>query len=196
MKPVDWKSQSGQALVEMAIILPILLVLLLGIISYGLYINAVDTVQQATRLGVRAATIGSSLGCPGDSAQTQLSHGKSVTVYGIVDDQLKANRWLAGSVPSTPITYAVVIGNQSDFQDNEVLLTVRVPYHPVVPIPKLLPSTVEITDTYEMLVQNSQASNAITTSEPTGPPYYETAQWTSPPPPSSNVTWLIQPGGC
>ncbi|MHB1956957.1 MAG: TadE/TadG family type IV pilus assembly protein, partial [Sulfobacillus sp.] len=37
----------GQALVETALVLPLVLLLIFGIISYGLYINAVDTVQQA-----------------------------------------------------------------------------------------------------------------------------------------------------
>lgn len=196
MKMSRWRSRSGQALIEMAVILPVLLILILGIISYGLYINAVDTVQQATRLGVRAATIGSTLGCPGDSASEELASGHPATVYGIVNDQLKGNRWLSHDVGSTPITYAAVIGSQVNSQQNEVLLTVSVPYHPVVPIPTLLPSTIEISDTYQMMVQNSQASNATTTDEPTSPPYNETTQWTSPSPPSSGVTWLTQPGGC
>lgn len=190
------RARSGQALIEMALILPVLLILLLGIISYGLYINAVDTVQEAVRLGVRGASIGDTMGCPGDSAAKALASGNQATVYGVVDDQLNGNRWLSSDMIPTSISYAAIVGNQSDSLQNNVMITVAVPYHPVIPIPGLLPAHMEIAQTYEMMVQNPQPSNAVTTSEPTGSPYNETNQWTSPPPPSGNVEYLIQPGGC
>lgn len=190
------RAHSGQALVEMALILPVLLILLIGIISYGLYINAVDTVQEAVRLGARGASIGDTMGCPGDSAAKELASGHQATVYGVVDDQLNGNRWLSSDRVPTSISYAAIIGNQSDSQQNNVMITVAIPYHPIIPIPGLLPAQMEIAQTYEMMVQNPQPTNAVTTAEPTGSPYYESNQWTSPPPPSGNVEYLIQPGGC
>lgn len=60
--------RSGQALVEFALILPLLLLVLLAIITYGLFINADVTVQQAARIGARSAALGNLLGCPGDLA--------------------------------------------------------------------------------------------------------------------------------
>jgi Flp pilus assembly protein TadG len=190
------REQSGQALIEMALVLPILLILLLGIVSYGLYINAVDTVQQSVRLAVRAASIGDTMGCPGDSAAAQLAAGKNPTVYGVVDDQIQTNRWLAGQNTTTPVSYAAIIGLQDDSQQNNVMITVSLPYHPVVPIPGLLPSTIQISQTYEMLVQSPQNSGATTGSLPTGSPYDETTQWTNPSPPTQGVEYLTQPGGC
>lgn len=190
------RDRRGQALVEMALVLPVLLLLIMGTISYGLYINAVDTVEQATRLGVRAATLGDTMGCPADSAEQELAQGSVPTVYGVVDDQLHGNRWIAGDLNSTPISLATVIGSQSNGQQDTVLLTVAIPYHPLVPIPALLPATLEIAQTYEMMVQNPQPSNATTSSEPVGSPYYESSAWTTPAPPTSNVSYLVQPGGC
>lgn len=190
------KSRSGQALVEMALVLPVLLILVMGVISYGLYINAVDTVQQSVRLAVRAASIGDTMGCPGNSAVIQLAAGQNPTVYGVVDDQITTNQWLASEHTATPITFAAVVGNQSTATQNTVMVTVALAYHPVVPLPGLLPATVEIAQTYEMLVQNNQPANATTTTEPTGSPYAETTQWTTPPPPSTNVNYLVQPNGC
>lgn len=188
--------RSGQALIEMALILPILLMLVLGVISYGLYINAVDTVQEAARLAARSATIGDTMGCPGDSAQSQLASGSAPTVYGVVDDQLNGNRWLSPSLTPYSVSFAAVVGNQSNSQNNNIVVTVAVPYHPLIPIPGLLPTTMEIAQTYEMMVQNAQPSNAITTTEPTGSPYNESSSWTSPAPPTTNVSYLTQPGGC
>ncbi len=193
IRRIKWRS--GQALIEMALILPILLLLIVAVISYGLYINAVDTVQQSVRLGVRAVAIGDTIGCPGDSASAQLAQGKTPTLYGVVDDQINGNRWLASSY-TTPVSFAAVIGNQSDSQQNNIIVTVAIPYHPLIPIPGLLPTTLEIAQTYEMMMENPQPSDSVTASEPTGSPYLETSQWTFPSPPSSNIEYLVQPGGC
>ncbi len=194
-----FRDRSGQAVVEMALVLPILVLFILGIVSYGLYINAVDTVQQAVRLGARSAALGDTLGCPGDSAETELGQGKPATVYGVVDDQLNNNKALSptsGGTPLPVVSYAAVIGNQSNAQQNDILMTVAYAYHPVIPIPGLLPGTVEIAETYQMMVETPAPSNALTTTEPTAAPYDESAQWTNPAPPSSNVSYLVEPGGC
>ncbi|MCL5971539.1 MAG: hypothetical protein M1499_03140, partial [Firmicutes bacterium] len=65
-----------------------------------------------------------------------------------------------------------------------------------LPIPGLLPSTIEIAQTYQMMVQTAQPQNATTPNQPTGSPYDETSQWTQPTPPTTNVTYLTQPNGC
>jgi hypothetical protein len=52
--------QRGAAAVEFALIAPVLFVLVLGIIDFGLYINAAAVVNNAAREGVRAASLGAS----------------------------------------------------------------------------------------------------------------------------------------
>ena len=54
------KNQNGQALVEFAIILPILLMLVMGILQFGMMLNAYLTIENASREGARAGIIGSS----------------------------------------------------------------------------------------------------------------------------------------
>lgn len=54
------KNQKGQALVEFAIILPLLLLLIMGIIQFGMIINAYLSIQNAAREGARAGILGSS----------------------------------------------------------------------------------------------------------------------------------------
>ncbi len=54
------RSQRGASAVEFALIAPILIVLVFGIIDFGLYINAASVVGNATREGVRAASLGAS----------------------------------------------------------------------------------------------------------------------------------------
>ena len=54
------KNQSGQALVEFTIVLPILMLLIMGIFQFGMMLNAYITIGNAAREGARAGIIGSS----------------------------------------------------------------------------------------------------------------------------------------
>jgi Flp pilus assembly protein TadG len=55
-----WQDRKGQALVEFALVVPLLLLFLLGIIQMGLLFNGFITIQQAARIGVREASLGDS----------------------------------------------------------------------------------------------------------------------------------------
>ncbi|WDL99479.1 pilus assembly protein [Alicyclobacillus sp. ALC3] len=158
--------QHGQALLEFALVLPILLLLVLGIVSFGLYINADVTIQQAARIGARAASIGATLGCPGDSAKAQIQSGSSATVYGVVDDQINQGVGLStGSGSSakqvlTPTPTIVTNPNGTAGANSIVTVTVAMTYNPIVPIPGLLPPSMTIKQAYSMLVEDPQPSNA------------------------------------
>jgi Flp pilus assembly protein TadG len=54
------KNQKGQALVEFAIILPIILMLVMGILQFGMMLNSYLAIENAAREGARAGIIGSS----------------------------------------------------------------------------------------------------------------------------------------
>ncbi len=51
-----WRRSKGQSLVEMALVLPILLVVLFGIMEFGYIIFAYSTVSQAARSAAEAAS--------------------------------------------------------------------------------------------------------------------------------------------
>ncbi|SHI95900.1 Flp pilus assembly protein TadG [Clostridium cavendishii DSM 21758] len=53
------KNQKGQALVEFAIILPIFLILVMGIIQFGMILNTYLSIENASREGARNGIIGS-----------------------------------------------------------------------------------------------------------------------------------------
>ena len=57
---MDLKSSRGQAMVEMALILPVLLMLILSIVEFGLVFNHYLTLQNASREAARSASIGAS----------------------------------------------------------------------------------------------------------------------------------------
>ncbi|OAA93725.1 TadE/TadG family type IV pilus assembly protein [Clostridium coskatii] len=52
-------NEKGQALVEFAIILPILLLIVMGIVQFGMVVNSYITIENASREGARAGIIGS-----------------------------------------------------------------------------------------------------------------------------------------
>jgi Flp pilus assembly protein TadG len=54
----NWRSTKGAALVEFAIVVMLLLMLVFGMIEYGILISDRLLLQQAAREGVRAAAIG------------------------------------------------------------------------------------------------------------------------------------------
>lgn len=54
------KNQKGQALVEFALILPILLILVMAILQFGMMLNSYLTIENASREGARAGIVGSS----------------------------------------------------------------------------------------------------------------------------------------
>lgn len=54
------KLETGQSLVEFAIMLPILLLVVMGIIEFGFIMNSYLTLQNAAREGARAGALGSS----------------------------------------------------------------------------------------------------------------------------------------
>ncbi len=184
------KARSGQALVEFALVLPLLLLLLLGIISYGLYINADVTVQQAARIGARSAALGNALGCPGDSANEQQLKGNPLTIYGLVDDQINlgfnmsvmqnGSAYPVLTIPgsSPPSSSVIETIDPQDPAEEYVTVTVNYPYHPVIPLPGLLPAHLLLHQSYTMMVQTPEPANALA------------------PGSSSSTAQVIQPGGC
>ncbi|MCT4566679.1 MAG: pilus assembly protein [Maledivibacter sp.] len=54
------KSKKGQAMVEMAIVIPILLIILMGIFEFGRIFNTYIILTNASREGARRAALGAS----------------------------------------------------------------------------------------------------------------------------------------
>lgn len=81
-----WRRDRGAAAVEMALVLPLLMLVICGIIDFGRMFNAQITLTQASREGARAAAFGQTSGQT--TARVQLAaSGLSdpVTVTGIVN---------------------------------------------------------------------------------------------------------------
>ena len=91
MKKTDIKNERGQTMTEFALILPLLVVLLFGIIQFGIIFNNYVTLTDAVRAGARtgavsrgtsnpsAACVNQVLGAAGNLNQAQLQPTVSCT---------------------------------------------------------------------------------------------------------------------
>ena len=70
MKRVDrFRNEDGQAITEFALVLPILMAILLGIIQFGIIFNNYITLTDATRAGARKAAVSRFLNDNGAAAK-------------------------------------------------------------------------------------------------------------------------------
>jgi Flp pilus assembly protein TadG len=74
------KGDRGAAAVEFALVLPLLLLIVFGIIDFGRALNAQITLTEAAREGVRLAALGESNGTVQASAQAAAPQLSGVTV--------------------------------------------------------------------------------------------------------------------
>lgn len=82
-KRFQFKNERGQTLVEFALVLPILSLLLLGVIQFGIAFNHYITLTDAVRAGARKGAVGRHLQDPQAAVQqavknaaTDLDHSK------------------------------------------------------------------------------------------------------------------------
>jgi Flp pilus assembly protein TadG len=68
------RDERGQAMVEFALVLPILMALLLGIIQFGIVFNNYITLTDATRAGARKAAVSRFDGDSGASAKLEVEN--------------------------------------------------------------------------------------------------------------------------
>ena len=71
------RSESGQAMVEFAIVAPLLLVLVFGIIQFGIVFNHYMTLTDAVRAGARQAAVSRVLPRPSGSRGESSALGRS-----------------------------------------------------------------------------------------------------------------------
>ena len=68
----DTKNERGQTMTELALVLPILVVLVLGIAQFGVVFNNYVTMTDAVRAGARKAVVSRNLNDPAAACVTQV----------------------------------------------------------------------------------------------------------------------------
>jgi Flp pilus assembly protein TadG len=98
------RKQDGQAAAELALVLPVLAALLLGIAQFGIVFNNYITLTDATRAGARKAAVSRFVGDNGTSAETAVRAAASnlkQTGPGALIVDVKATNW---KVPGGEVT--------------------------------------------------------------------------------------------
>ncbi|GHH97576.1 TadE/TadG family type IV pilus assembly protein [Neobacillus kokaensis] len=93
------KSEKGQSLVEFALILPLLVMLVLGIIDFGRIFHAYLTIDHAGREAARAASIGKT---QAEAEQIGINAGKSINLTDV-----KVSPGSSGADATVTITYPI-----------------------------------------------------------------------------------------
>jgi len=69
VRRTSFRNEGGQSVVEFAFVLPLLLMLVLGIVQFGLTYNNYITLTNATRVGARKAAVSRFVGDNGAAAR-------------------------------------------------------------------------------------------------------------------------------
>lgn len=99
------KEERGQAMVEFAIVVPILLLLVFGIIQFGILFNHYQTLTDAVRVGARQAAVSRPLPDPTGAATARV---RSAARTSLDDAKLEVevtSSWVQGSDVTVRATY-------------------------------------------------------------------------------------------
>jgi Flp pilus assembly protein TadG len=117
------RHEDGQALVELALVMPLLLILLTGIIQFGLLFNTYITLTDAVRAGARTLALDRGLGDPCDPAVSQTlgaASGTNLTASEVTTSLTSPDTCGSGSYPSR--------SSGSEVAGDEATVSVAVPY--------------------------------------------------------------------
>jgi Flp pilus assembly protein TadG len=96
--------EDGQAITEFALILPVLVALLLGIIQFGIIFNNYVTITDAARAGARKAAVSRFAGDNGAAAKATVQNSAGSLDLTNRITVTSASNWL---VPGTDVTVTV-----------------------------------------------------------------------------------------
>ena len=107
------RNDDGQAITEFALVLPILMAILLGIIQFGIIFNNYITLTDATRAGARKAAVSRFLNDNGASAKTAVENSAQGLDQSVLDPTISVTAspdWsMAGNQVTVTASYPYTI---------------------------------------------------------------------------------------
>ncbi|HEV2246798.1 MAG TPA: TadE/TadG family type IV pilus assembly protein [Terriglobia bacterium] len=150
------REDSGAELFEAALVLPVLLVLLLGIVTFGRAYNTYQTITRAAREGAKAAVLtpcADSTYCSGATNYT----ARDIWIN-FVDPVLQSDNLDTTQVTNNTITYVQLDPNGSPAHVCGVQLQFSYPYTFSLPFTTLNLSTITLKTTVQMRLENQPAT--------------------------------------
>lgn len=106
MKKIYFKSENGHVFLEFALIMPLILLLVAGIVQFGFLLNARIAVNSASYEAARMATLSDN---PAGEALEAVEGYASATLPGwSFNDRLKANVNISGNNPGDIVSVEVI----------------------------------------------------------------------------------------
>jgi Flp pilus assembly protein TadG len=131
------KHRSGQAIVEFALILPILLLLLFGVIDTSLLLYNSSMLNNATKSSLRLVSVGSSVNSVATSIQNTLEPVLGTTTFSISDGKDLTGKdctLITFTNPSDLKAYITPPYKNTLSAGSDVLLTISYKYKFITPV--------------------------------------------------------------
>lgn len=148
------KREAAQSLVEFSIILPVFLILVFGVIDFGMGLRAYITVAQAAREGARFGSLGNPAGTFTSGGSGDCNGSTNTNVVGKVCSTMGGLK--LSYINSVSVTYP-----NGNAPGNSVKVSVRYDYHYITPIRRLvtffsagsLGSTIPVSSSVDMRIE-------------------------------------------
>lgn len=155
----ELKEESGAELVEAALVLPLLLVLLLGIVTFGRAYNTYQTITRAAREGAKAAVLtpcADSTYCSGATNYTATDIWNN-----FVDPVLQSDNLDTAKITNNTIKYVQLDPDDSTPHVCGIQLTFQYPYTFSLPFTGLNLSTINLKTTVRMRLENQPTTCSV-----------------------------------
>jgi Flp pilus assembly protein TadG len=130
-RPRVRRDERAQSLVELALIVPLLLILTLGVIDFGMGLRAYISVAAATREGARYAAIGNPAGTFVSGGTGECNGSTSTTTVGKVCSTLDGLG--LSNIQTVSVTYP-----NGDAPGNSVSVQTQYRYHYITPLRRVV----------------------------------------------------------
>ncbi len=148
MKNTNKTNKNGQGMVEFALVLPILLLLVIGLIEAGrlifMYSAVISASREAVRYGVTTGTNASGTPLAQDCDGMRAAARKAATIVTLEDSDIVIQY---DNGPGTAVL-ATCSGSTTSFEPqsgNRLVVTISTQYEPAVPLVPLGPLTISST---------------------------------------------------
>ncbi len=148
------RTERAQSLAEFALLIPVFLILMFGVVDFGMGLRAYITVAQATREGARFAAVGNAAGAFTTGGSGQCNGSTNTTVVGKVCTTMDG----LNLVKVTSVTVTYPNGNQPG---NSVRVSTTYNYNYITPVQRIvnfvshgaLGPSIPITSTVDMRLE-------------------------------------------
>ncbi len=124
------RSRSGQSLAELALIMPLLLMIVLGVIDFGRLFGSYIALQNASREGARFASLYSTTVTIPEIKERAIAEASATGYPGLREDQVEVDPpnqsgWRDGTPVTVRMVYPFQLLTTAIFSSSQITVTVQ-----------------------------------------------------------------------